>query len=317
MKKLTFLFSALFLLSICSVQAQKCSKSTAAGTKSCCAKKATSTAASTSIYELNEASLEKAIAAAESMENIDYKQCKESGKVCFYETSTCAKSGKVSKTQVSYNPETATFVAYKAPTSCNKGTATAAEGKTCNKGTATAAAAGGKACCSKSKATAAKTCNKGTATATAAAEGKTCSKGTATATAAADKACCSKSKAAAGQYMIGTADTKAAVAAAQQMENIEYKACEKSNTVTFYQTSTCAKSGKVTSTKVAYDATSGSFAPVNAKANCSQKASCSKTCTKKTSASVQKVEAQPVQTAEKKYDVKYLPNEKVAADKMK
>jgi len=89
------------------------------------------------------------------------------------------------------------------------------------------------------------------------------------------KSCCAKTAAAAAS----TASLDA---------SIEKKVCEKSGKISYYKTSTCPASGKVTQTEVTYDDKAKQFvnvasvadeAPAAAKANA--KKECSKKCSKK------------------------------------
>lgn len=99
-------------------------------------------------YQVKEkSSISAAEKAAMTDENIEKKVCGTSGKVCYYKTSTDAKTGEVKKEKVEWSEEKASFVA----ASCSKDSKKACAGKSQS----------GKKCCSKDKAAGKKCCSKG------------------------------------------------------------------------------------------------------------------------------------------------------------
>jgi len=107
MKKLMFVL-AFALFSTAGLMAQEtaekvCSKTVA---KSCCAKKS----ASTTSTAMNTKVLSAAESRAEEDASITKRVCAESGSVTFYKEEKCAKSGKISYKQVSFDAEQSEFV---------------------------------------------------------------------------------------------------------------------------------------------------------------------------------------------------------------
>lgn len=106
MRNLLFVFA--FILSVGAINAQKvCTKSQA---------KACAKAGVTCIImeEGSETSVASAMAAADlaatNDEHIEKRVCSKSGSISFFKSSTCAKSGKVSKDEVLYDVKSSSFV---------------------------------------------------------------------------------------------------------------------------------------------------------------------------------------------------------------
>jgi len=106
MKNLLFVFA--FILAVGSINAQKvCSKSEAKA----CAKAGVTCIIMEDGAKTDVASaLAAAELAAEGSEHIEKKVCSKSGSISFFKSSTCAKSGKVSKEEVLYDVKSASFV---------------------------------------------------------------------------------------------------------------------------------------------------------------------------------------------------------------
>ncbi len=141
MKKLFFFAAFLVAASLTTVNAQ-CSKSKTAGAKSaCCAKTKAATATAVSA----DASIEKRV-------------CSDSGKVSYFKNETCAVSGTVKSTEVSFDATTGTFV----NVSPSRAAMPAADAKkSC---TAAQKASCAKSCSKAEKAACAKKCSKGKST---------------------------------------------------------------------------------------------------------------------------------------------------------
>ena len=106
MRNLLFVFA--FILSVGTISAQKtCTKSQAAA----CAKSGVKCLV---IADKSETSVASAMAeaelAAQNDETIEKSVCPMSGTVSFFKTSTCSKSGKVSKEEVLYDVKNSSFV---------------------------------------------------------------------------------------------------------------------------------------------------------------------------------------------------------------
>jgi hypothetical protein len=106
MRNLLFVFA--FILSVGAVNAQKtCTKSQAAA----CAKSGIKCLV---IEDTSETSVASAMAAADlaaqNDDAIEKRVCSKSGTVSFFKTSTCSKSGKVSKEEVLYDVQNSSFV---------------------------------------------------------------------------------------------------------------------------------------------------------------------------------------------------------------
>jgi len=141
------------VLSVGAINAQKvCTKSQAKACAKVCAK-----AGITCIImeEGDETSVASAMAAADlaatNDEHIEKRVCSKSGSISFYKSSTCAKSGKVSKEEVLYDVKSSSFVNVSPSDMISDQEAkivktskeTAGKAKTCSKK--------GKACCASKK----------------------------------------------------------------------------------------------------------------------------------------------------------------------
>lgn len=106
MKKLFFVLS-FFLVAGISADAQSCSKSKKACSKTCSKSKTASVDGTTTSVA---AAYMEADAIADSNEAIEKRVCSKSGSVSYYEKAVCEKSGKVSFNEVKYCTDSKKFV---------------------------------------------------------------------------------------------------------------------------------------------------------------------------------------------------------------
>lgn len=108
MRNFILLFTMVLFAGMAS--AQTCSKT---ASKSCCAKKAATTAEATAV-NVNEGQVASLIAEADALaasnDAIERRQCAESGKVAYYQKNVCPTSGHVTNEEVMYDVDSKAFV---------------------------------------------------------------------------------------------------------------------------------------------------------------------------------------------------------------